>query len=154
MKIENQWFQLSLVNKKRGGAWLPLLLCVTLLAGSFGGGVWLGGRNAKREAMVTDGGSQLADGQTAETQPPRELNAGGKDSGSGKDESSDWDDTFVEGTYVTSSYLAGSVKEKYGESVSPYGYTYGVPITGLKRDEGIVLQSGNGNPIGITVRRY
>lgn len=142
MKIENKWFQLSFVNKKRGGAWLPLLLCVTLLAGSFGGGVWLGGRSAKREAAVTDGGNQPAYGQTAGTQSPKEQNDGGKDSGSGEDEFSDWDDTFVEGTYVTSSYLAGSVKEKYGETVSPYGYTYGTPITGLKRDEGIVLQAG------------
>lgn len=48
-------------------------------------------------------------------------------------------DEKVEGTYVTSSYLASNAKEKYKED-ELYGYTYGEPVKGLKRDESIDLE--------------
>lgn len=140
MKIENKWFRFTFDKKKRGGTWLPLLLCVALLASSFGSGMWLGSRNSRKdtpptESLTQDGG--VAAGDASET---------GDGDGSVPDANSmedlDAEDIYVEGTYVTSTHLAGSLKEKYGEAVSPYGYTYGEPITGIKRDEGIVLQAG------------
>ena len=50
-------------------------------------------------------------------------------------------DELPEGSYVTSAHLASSVREKYQDE-TPYGYTYGEPIKGLKRDESIELQLG------------
>lgn len=119
MKIENKWFQLIWEKKRRGGAWLPLLLCVALLACSFGGGMWLGASlSSLPEEGIPVPGSQV-------------------------DESSSGDgaEDYVEGIYVTSAYLAAFAKEKYSEIQSPYGYTYGPAITGLRRDEGIVIKA-------------
>ena len=142
MKIENKWFQLTWEKKKRGGVALPLLLCAALLVGSFGGGMWLGSRSGKEEIPESADGTKVADGQGAGPQLPEDRDVGANGPESGEDALTDEDESFVEGTYVTTTHLAGSVKEKYGETISPYGYTYGSAITGLKRDEMIVLQPG------------
>lgn len=46
-----------------------------------------------------------------------------------------------EGTYVTATHLASTVREKYQDK-TPYGYTYGEPIKGIKRDEIIEISVG------------
>lgn len=136
MKIDNNWFCLIWEKKRRGSTWLALLLCVALLAGSFGSGMWIGRISGAKTASGTDESTQVAVvGNVSE------IGNGDVSDGDVEEE-----DDFVEGTYVSSSYLAGSVMDKYGETVSPYGYTYGPAITGLKRDENIVLQAGY--PIG------
>lgn len=134
MKIDNKWFCLTWEKKRPGGVWLSLLLCAALLAGSFGGGMWLGSRNGNEP------------GQSAQADVQSAADENGSQAGGGEGNESlvseDQEDAYVEGTYVTSAYLAGSVMEKYGETISPYGYTYGPAITGLKRDENILLQIG------------
>lgn len=136
MKIDNNWFCLIWEKKRRGSTWLALLLCVALLAGSFGGGMWIGRISGTKTSPGTDESMQVAVvGNGPESENDSALDGDAEE-----------EDDFVEGTYVSSSYLAGSVMDKYGETVSPYGYTYGPAITGLKRDENIVLQAGY--PIG------
>lgn len=46
-----------------------------------------------------------------------------------------------EGMYMTAAHLAGTVREKYQDE-TPFGYTYGEPIKGLKRDEVIEIPVG------------
>lgn len=132
MKIDNNWFCLIWEKKRRGSTWLALLLCVALLAGSFGSGMWIGRISGAKTSSGTDESMQVA---VVGNGPENEND-------SALDGDTEEEDDFVEGTYVSSSYLAGSVMDKYGETVSPYGYTYGPAITGLKRDENIVLNIG------------
>lgn len=141
MKIENKWFQFIWEKKKRGGAWLPLLLCVALLACSFGSGMLVGNRLGSRseEGISVAGGQVNEPGTTlSEGQP---SSNGGSEEPDTSDTFTDAEDDYVEGIYVTSAYLAETARAKYTEARSPYGYTYGPAITGLKRDEGITIQA-------------
>lgn len=139
MKIENNLFLFVLQKKKRGGALLPILLCLILLAGVFGGGMLAGRAGVKNQAtgnLVADGGVRNED---ADAGLPEEGGAGNNPAGG---EQVPEAEEFGEGTYVTSTYLAEMTREKYEGGLSPYGYTYGPAITGLTRSSDIVIPVG------------
>lgn len=144
MKIENNLFLLVLQKKKRGGALLPVLLCIVLAAGVFGGGVLVGRAGIKtgKEAVTEGnaGGGETADmGGTSGTGET----TGGEGQGDTPDTVQTPDEeTFEEGTYITSAYLAEMTREKYEGGRSSYGYTYGPAITGLTRSSDIVIPVG------------
>lgn len=131
MKIDNNLFLFVLQKKKKGGVFLPILLCIVLLAGMFGGGIATG------LLLKGNGGGDMPAyvGNTGEKEGTEEIAAGQETVPLVEEE-------FVEGNYVTSTYLASTTLDKYKDETSPYGYTYGEPITGLKRTDNIVLQSG------------
>lgn len=135
MKIDNRLFLFVLEKKKKGGIVLPVILSLALLAGMFSTGL-LVGRNLNA-ANNKDLGKNLSvmagniDGADNETQ--------GTDMGESE---VDFSEELPEGTYITSSRLASLTKDKYQNEMSPYGYTYGPAITGLEREDSIVLQSG------------
>ncbi len=147
MKIDNNLFLFVLEKKKKGGIILPIVLTVALFAGMFSTGLLVG---RSIQAGKTDGQLNVMAGS---------LNATG-DSIDGVSENgqeiAEGDgnvtvEELPEGTYVTSTYLASMTKEKYEDEVSPYGYTYGPAITGLGRQDSIVLQAGvNVKELGVT----
>lgn len=133
MKIDNSLFRFVLEKKKKGGTVLPLLLCLMLLAGVFGGGVVLGGSLAGQDSNASvHAGSPPKEGKTEDA-----LN----ETDGGMNLASAEEDEYVEGNYITSTYLAGMTRDKYKDAVSPYGYTYGTAITGLSRQDSIVLKA-------------
>lgn len=142
MKIENNLFLLVLQKKKRGGALLPLLLCLVLAAGVFSGGVLVGRAGVKtagdgvEESTGDDREAGDANG-TGET-------AGGDGQGNSVPDTVQTQDeeSFGEETYITSTYLAEMTREKYEGSKPPYGYTYGPAITGLTRSSDIIIPVG------------
>lgn len=130
MKIDNNLFLFMLEKKKKGGTFFPVLLCAILLLGMFGGGFALGcglkgGDGKDNIPIYADNKDASADG------------AGTEEAVQGNPE-----EEYVEGNYITSNYLASMMREKYKEETSPYGYGYGEAITGLSRNESIILQAG------------
>ncbi len=130
MRIDNKLFKMELKNNKKGGALLPILLCMALLAGMFGGGLALGrSQNTSKNNNTTQANADNGEvSQNDETTAPQDAEIEAEE--------------FVEGNYITSNYLASMTMDKYGEETSPYGYTYGTAIKGLSRDESIVLKTG------------
>lgn len=132
MKIDNGLFMFLLEKKKKGGTVLPVVLCIALLLGMFGGGFALGFSVKKSAepagALPAESRDEMEDvGDAAEEAQEPETEEEGE---------------YVEGSYVTSMYLASMTKDKYEDKPSPYGYTYGPAITGIGRTENIVLQAG------------
>lgn len=129
MKIENNLFRFVLEKKKKGGAILPVFLSVVLLAGVFGGGM-LVGKNlfpAKQDTFYAQDGVQ---GENVTGTPDESAAAPAAE------------EEYVEGNYVTSTYLASRTIDKYKDSTSPYGYTYGPAITELGRSDSIEVKVG------------
>lgn len=134
MKIENKLFKIELKNKKRGGAVLPILLCMALLAGMFGGGLALGSRTSESNNTTpgnAENGDVAKNGDASENKEETAPKATDNEA-----------EEFVEGNYITSNYLASITMDKYKDAISSYVYDYGTAITGLSRDESIVLKTG------------
>lgn len=137
MKIDNNLFLFVLEKKKKGGVILPIVLTVVLLAGMFSTGLLVGRgmQSGKQDGQLNVmAGSLNANGDAVAT-----VSGNTQDMA---DKTGDVTGELPEGTYITSTYLASMTKEKYEGEVSPYGYTYGPAITGLGREDSIVLQAG------------
>lgn len=129
MKIENNLFRFVLERKKKGGAVLPVFLSVVLSAGVFGGGVLLG-QNLRADEQNSLYAQAEPQGETTVETPDESV------------AEADGEAEYVEGNYVTSTYLASRTIEKYKDSTSPYGYTYGPAITELNRSDSIEVKIG------------
>ncbi|MGN1147007.1 MAG: transglutaminase domain-containing protein [Lachnospiraceae bacterium] len=147
MKIDNNLFVFILEKKKRGGVLLPVILCIALLAGMFGGGLLVGrglngnGGAATRtstEAASDDAATGIETDAVTDSVADGNIADGQENAVEGKPSS---EDEFVEGNYITSEYLASMTKDRYKEETSPYGYTYGAAISGLSRSDAIVLET-------------
>lgn len=125
MKIDNKLFMFNFQKKKKGAVILPILICVILLCGVFASGLLVGKQlNGKPDNVITANVDSIqTDTDVAESKENSE-------------------EEFVDGNYVLSSTLASMTMDKYQDATSPYGYTYGEAITGLKRTDHIVLQAG------------
>ena len=137
MKIDNNLFLFMLQKKKKGGMILPVLLTVVLLAGVFAGGLFVGrGMQPDNDCDVQADvpGDNLNNGSGSDVVLDDEEDAA--DAADGNTEE------LPEGTYITSSRLASMTKEKYENEASPYGYVYGDALTGISREDDIVLQAG------------
>ncbi len=156
MKIDNRNFLLLMEKKKKGGMVLPVILCVVLVSVLFGTGFFAGMYVAKQSILTPDV-LQTQDGvgsfAAADMEDVGFLAAAGNDDrepGSlantdNTEDNSDADnaeDIFAETTYIIGTYLASQLKDKYQDETSPYGYTYGPAITGLTRNDAIVLEVG------------
>lgn len=129
MKIDNKLFTFLFQKKKKGAALLPILLGICILTGAFGSGLLVGWQiNDKESRGVTAYQEQEASDIIETTNQSNQL--------------VETENEYVEGNYVTSTNLASMTIDKYKEEKSPYGYTYGPAITGLKRMDSIVLQAG------------
>ena len=119
-------------KRKTGRIILSAILCIVLLAGTFGSGFFTGAYLYKggKEAVSVKGGSQQSAAESPEgTQDNKDTDQAGED-------------TYVEGSYVTSKHLAEQTMEKYKNETSPYGYSYGPAITGLSRSDVIEIELG------------
>ena len=137
MKIDNNLFLFMLQKKKKGGTILPVLLTVALLAGVFAGGLFVGRGmqpDNDRDVQVDVPGENLNSGSGSDVVLDDEEDASDAEDGNTEE--------LPEGTYITSSRLASMTKEKYENEVSPYGYVYGAALTGISREDDIVLQAG------------
>ena len=160
MKIDNNSFLFLLQKKKKGGAVLPVLVCLALVIVLLGTG-FLSGLFVGRSSILTAGGLKPqdgtgslsaigeVDGEVAELvgriEDAENENSNNEDSNNEDSYSSVTDgeeEIFVDGEYVTATYLAELTKDKYKEETSPYGYTYGPAITGLTRHDPIVIHLG------------
>lgn len=143
MKIDNKWFLFMLQKKKKGGMVLPVLLCVCLVTGLLGSGFVSGflvaglGQFTPDTVNAEEGIGSFAALRDEELSNPADST----------------EEIFVEGEYVTTSYLAELTKEKYKDEISPYGYTYGPAITGLTRHDPIVIQLGF-NPYELGIENW
>lgn len=157
MKIDNNSFLFLLQKKKKGGTVLPVLICLVLVVALVGCG-FLSGLFVGQRSVLTSAGEQAqggigsfaaADGNTTDvgelagnaesTRVPDTENDGDGSLAVGADRE---EEIFVDGEYVTTTYLAELTKDKYKDETSPYGYTYGPAITGLTRHDPIVIELG------------
>ncbi|MGN0430995.1 MAG: transglutaminase domain-containing protein [Lachnospiraceae bacterium] len=151
MKIDNRNFLFLLEKKKKGGTILPIILCVVLVAGLFGSG-FLAGVITGQSSILTSGGeksgigSYAASGENSGTSLATAGNrideATAQGSPASENGTGSGENGFSGTEYVTGTYLASQMKDKYKDETSPYGYTYGPAITGLSRNDEIVLEVG------------
>ena len=115
-------------KKKTGKTILTAVVCAALLSGSFGGG-FLAGRLTVPESVPVSGEGASGERQREETTTAR------------TDETQPSEEAiYADGEYVESMLLAGQVLDRYKDARSPYGYTYGTPITGIGRSDSISIK--------------
>lgn len=136
MKIDNNSFLFILQKKKKGGIILPILLTVVLLTGAFAGGLFVG------RGMQTEKGDVSIDVMGGDFNNRADADVVFGDEEDTTDAKDGNAEALPDGTYITSSRLASMTKEKYEDEISPYGYVYGAALTGINREEDIVLQAG------------
>lgn len=116
-------------KKKTRNRIITVLVCAALLAGSFGGG-FLAGRLTVPESVPAAGES------ASEKQQPSEETTTARTDGTQPSEET----VYGDDEYVESMLLAGQVLDRYKDAQSPYGYTYGTPIAGIGRSDGISIK--------------
>lgn len=137
MRIENEYFVIVIERKERKPGMPGERQRISKMqfgqAGSVLAGLFLTIMLAVSGGRATGGAGDLSAGAaTKETVPS---------SGKAAETENETGGERVEGSYVASLSLATSAQEKYREQ-SLYGYDYGEPVHGLKRDEGIEIQLG------------
>ena len=141
MKFENKYFLIIIEKKKRETVetgiekeninkkkWIPAALGgVAAIAAAVLIGVFAFSRAGKEDIREVAKEEVILTQESSGEQEPEETQ-----------ENEDQQEELVEGSYVTSARLASAVREKYQDE-TPYGYTYGEPIKGIKRGDSIEL---------------